>query len=199
MDTTAPTIPSPPPLGVPPLYLAARFGDPVQLLQLLDATPPPSLFSLGPNGSLPLHAVAWAQSPACVAVLMDRHVALNRAFDPKCLPKKFGENPVECARGQPECLRALGLRPDAPRHDAATVRRVVRTHNRAFVYAVAESPPIGDRHVPFCRTECPLPALVAGLVREERIYFKTAATFGTWLKQREQWVARDLPAEGSAL
>ena len=87
------------PKYTPPLYLAARAGETEQLLQLLDASPPQNHFSLVPYGSVPLHGAAWAHSPAYKAVLMDQHVALDRNFDPKSIQNKFGETPIESARG----------------------------------------------------------------------------------------------------
>ena len=199
LDPNAPQ-PSPTessPTDTPPLYLAARAGNTRQLLQLLDGQPPPNLFSSDPRGSLPLHGAAWAQSPACVAVLMDRHMALDRNFDPKSVQNKFGETPIDSAGVHQQCLDVLQQRPDNARYETAPICLPDHLKKQAFVCAVAESPLIGDRHLPFSRKECPLAAILEGLVREEREYFETFKTYDQWLKKRDDCMSNALPTKGS--
>ena len=43
--------------------------------------------------------------------------------------------------------------------------------------------------------ECPLAAILEGLVQEEREYFEKSKTLGIRLKKRKEWVSKDLPTK----
>jgi len=202
--TTAPvppnTVGTPSAPEAPPewnfLYEAARQGDAARLLELLRPKDPRVLWAPGPYGSSPLHGAVVANSPACVALLMEAYIAADRQFAPEKLRNKFGETPVDHALvpvPKPECLRALGIDADLTVDPRASNMAVApnpldrRTFNQAFLYHT-QSPFIGDFEVVFTREAIPLETITEGLSREERLYLMGKVGYAKWLEQREKYI-----------
>ena len=183
--------------GTSLLYRAARAGNADAVRSLLLGGAQESLLRPGPNGSYPMHAAACAKALDCILLLYDEHVAHDRHFHPSQLVNAFGETPLDNAGSHEQCRKALGADWEPAEPEAASVpHRPRRTLNRSFVYAVAESPLIGDRHVAFERDAVPLADIVDGVLLEGRRFIEGRTPYAQWVQLRNKWTAEEMHEQG---
>ena len=169
--------------GATLLYTAARRGDTAKVSRLLNRGDHASLLVAGPGGNYPLHAAACARAPACIALLLDRHIALDRRFDPAHLRNAVGDTPMDVAGGHDEALQALYV--GLPARPSA-----LHNFHRSTVHEATQSAAIGDHNVAFSRDDVPLTALVQGIVAEERAVLEGAGKHAEWQAARDRWLGQ---------
>eukprot|EP00667_Euglena_gracilis_P001597 EG_transcript_1598 len=149
------------------------------LQALLDAKPE-ALQTPDAKGNYLLHTAAASKAADCVALLVDRHVAVDRHFDPRLLLNARGESPLHVAEGHPPCLQALAVwRP------AAAPPRVLwpqRSKSDALLFDLSPSHLVDNQ--PFLRSEVTLSNIIAGMLQAEAAFLAQHPKYADWLLKR---------------
>eukprot|EP00667_Euglena_gracilis_P003294 EG_transcript_3304 len=145
----------------------------------LDARPE-AVFARDITGNHPLHSAVAAKAADCVAVLVDRHAALDRHFDPAALVNAAGQSPLDLAAGHEGCRAALALwrPPPAP----LAVVRPQRAKAGALLFDLTASPLVDDQ--PFVRSGGTLSKLIAGLLQADAAFLVQNRPYADWLWKR---------------
>ena len=186
------------------LYHAARCGDAQRVHMLLQAGAQASLLVRGPNGNYPLHAAALARAPACIALLLDAHAAIDPRFDACAQKNSAGDSPLDSAASDAETLRAFDTW--SPLRDAGPMTTVLgppcypqRTDKSSLVHTLSTSPLIGNRNLPFSRQAVPVDSIAESILQEEQACVQEDAAYAAWLELRGQWISKEIKGSESVV
>eukprot|EP00668_Euglena_longa_P001026 GGOE01001229.1.p1 GENE.GGOE01001229.1~~GGOE01001229.1.p1 ORF type:complete len:1076 (-),score=230.93 GGOE01001229.1:200-3427(-) len=183
------------PIEEPPvseLYGFAAAGDVLQVATFLDREGSGPLLVPAADGSYPIHAAASSRSPACISLLIDRHLAFDRAFDPQQLTDCQGKAAPARVTGDPDCLAAFqGAWSELSTFPTNTLwtrpRRLGPLFRRLDFLALLSPLLAGDLSVHFQRHQVSCVDIIEGLYSAEELVRRRHPSYVRWQEQRQQW------------